>query len=473
MKRFAPPSEPIIQRFTEIVGAENALRDPALQARYLKEWRDLYQGRTALVLRPASTHEVSRIMALASVEGIAVVPQAGNTGLVGGQIPYGDEIVVSVERLSRIRAIDATAMSMTVEAGVTLAGVQRAAEDCDRLFPLSLASEGSCQIGGNLATNAGGIQVLAYGNARALTLGLEAVLPDGRIWNGLSNLKKDNSGYDLKDLLIGSEGTLGIITAAALKLFPRPLQKATAFVALPSLEGSLDLFRLAQDAAGSALTAFEFLPALAMDMVLRHSPGTRRPMASTAPWFALLELSSHRDEPSATTALEQILTMAAARDVIADGVIAQSLEHAKAFWEIRERMSESQKPEGGSIKHDISVPISAIPEFIRRADRAVEGLCPGARPIPFGHMGDGNVHYNVSQPPGMDRQAFLGLWEPMSRAVHDIVVGLEGSISAEHGIGRMKREELVRLKPAVELDLMRRIKTAFDPQGIMNPGKVL
>jgi FAD/FMN-containing dehydrogenase len=470
---FNPPSDATLRRLADIVGEQNALCDPARQAPYLTEWRDLYHGSTPIVLRPGSTEEVSRIMAIAHAERIGVVPQAGNTGLVGGQIPTGPEIVLSVDRMTRIREVDRQRTSMTVEAGVILADAHAEAEKHDRIFPLSMASQGSCRIGGNLATNAGGVQVLAYGNARALTLGLEAVLPDGRIWNGLTNLKKDNTGYDLRDLMIGSEGTLGIITAAVLKLFPRPHEQVTAFAGLPDLDAALVFLRLAQEHAGPALTAFEFMPAIAIDMVVMHIPGMQNPLAGRSPWYALLELSSPRAEGGMNDALDALLASASEKNLITDATIATSLDKSRALWKLRESISEAQKREGGSIKHDVSVPITTIPEFIRRANAIVEKICPGARPVPFGHMGDGNVHYNVSQPQGMSRAAFLALWETMNVAVHDLVVSLEGSISAEHGIGRLKRAELARLKPALELELMRRIKAVIDPLGIMNPGKVL
>jgi FAD/FMN-containing dehydrogenase len=375
--------------------------------------------------------------------------------------------------MAAIRSIDSAASHLIAEAGVTLAHVQAAAERHGRLFPLSLASEGSCTIGGNLATNAGGVAVLAYGNARALTIGLEAVMPDGRIWNGLKALDKDNTGYDLKDLLIGSEGTLGVITAAALRLFPRPAEQATAFAALTSLNAAIDLLELARRHAGRELTAFEFMPRIAMEMVLRHIPGTRLPVVAPHPWYVLLEVSGHTRDGRAMEVLQAILSVALDEGVIADAAMATTVSQQRDFWKLREAISQSQKPEGGSIKHDVSVPVAAMPAFIARAGVIVERLCPGARPVPFGHMGDGNVHYNVSQPPGMDKQRFLDLWEPMNRAVHDLVCELGGSISAEHGIGQLKRDELRRVKSPVELDLQRRIKTALDPNGIMNPGKVL
>jgi FAD/FMN-containing dehydrogenase len=469
----APLDPDLVAGFAAIVGPQHALTDPDQQLPYLREWRDMYPGRASLVLRPASTQEVSQILALANAHGIPVVPQAGNTGLVGGQIPTRGEVVLSVGRLKRVRAIDARGFSMTVEAGLTLAEAQAAAEEVDRLFPLSLPSEGTCQIGGNLGTNAGGVGVLAYGNTRQLVLGLEAVLADGRVWNGLNALKKDNTGYDLKDLLIGSEGTLGVITAAVLKLFPRPAEKATAFVGLPDLDAALALFNLAQETAGPSFTAFEVMAHLVLDLIVRHVAGARHPFPSPHSWYALLETSGLKADGTAERVLTDTLTTASERGIITDAVIASSLGQARDFWRLRESYSEAQKPVGASVKNDVSVPVAAIPEFIRRADAAVQRLCPGARPLPISHFGDGNVHYNVAQPEGMARDGFMAMWDDIVHAVHEVVLGLNGSISAEHGIGVMKRAELAQVKGDVAMDLMRRIKAAFDPKGILNPGKVL
>jgi FAD/FMN-containing dehydrogenase len=466
-----PPE--IIARFAAIVGREHALTDPDQQLPYLREWRDKYEGRSTLVLRPSSTEEVSRVLRLAHDLNLAVVPQAGNTGLVGGQIPHRGEIVVSVARLNRVRHVDPAGTSMTVEAGLTLADVQTAAEKAGRLFPLSLPSEGSCRIGGNLGTNAGGIGVLAYGNTRQLVLGLEVVLADGRVWNGLKALKKDNTGYDLKDLFIGSEGTLGIITAAVLKLFPPPAEKVTAFASMPQIESALELFSLASDDAGPALTAFEFIHRYPLDIVLRNMPGTRDPFPSQYPWYVLLEISGLKADGAAQTIMERVLEQAAEKGLIIDATIASSLTQARDFWKLREAVSEAQKGEGGVIKHDISVAVSRIPEFVHKANALVERLCPGARPIALGHFGDGNVHYNVAQPLDMAKEEFLVRWDEIMEAVHRLAADMDGSISAEHGIGYMKRDELTRFKSEVELDLMRRIKTALDPKNILNPGKVV
>ena len=399
------PDAGLIERFAAIVGREHALTDPDQQMPFLVEWRDQFPGRAPLVLRPGSVAEVSAIVKLANEARVAIVPQTGNTGLVGGQTPHmsNTEVVLSLARLRNVRHVDAPGYTMTVEAGLTLAEVQAEAEKVGRLFPLTLPSEGSCRIGGNLATNAGGVGVLAYGNTRQLVLGIEAVMADGRIWDGLRAVKKDNSGYDLRDLLIGSEGTLGIITAAVLKLFPRPAEKATAMVALTAPEPVLDLFVMAQEASGQALTAFEFMPRIVIDMILRNIKGTREPFATVYPWYALLEISGAKADGTANAALETVLTEASERGLILDATIAGSLAQAKDLWRLREGVSEGQKYEGGNIKHDVSVPVARIPEFLRRADAAVELICSGARPIGVGHFGDGNIHYNVAQPPGMDK----------------------------------------------------------------------
>lgn len=466
-------SPDLIARFAQIVGPAHALTDPDQQLPYLREWRDMYEGRASVVLRPGSTEEVSQILALANEHGIPVVPQAGNTGLVGGQIAMNGEIVLSVGRLKRVRAIDPEGFTMTVESGLTLASAQAAADAANRLFPLSLPSEGTCQIGGNLGTNAGGVGVLAYGNARQLVLGLEVVLADGRVWSGLNALKKDNTGYDLKDLFIGSEGTLGVITAAVLKLFPKPAEKATAFVALPDLASARSLFGLAQETCGTSLTAFELMARIVVETIARHAPGTRDPFPAPHPWYVLMETSGLKPDGAAERLLTETLEAASERGLVTDAAIASSLAQARDFWRLRESYSEAQKPLGASVKNDVSVPVAAIPEFIARADAAVERVCPGARPLPIGHFGDGNIHYNVAQPDGMAKEAFMALWDEMVAVVHAVVLEFGGSISAEHGIGQMKRAELAQVKGNVAMDLMRRIKAALDPKGILNPGKVL
>lgn len=469
----APLSADLMARFAAIVGDRYALTAPPDIEPYVHEMRGLFSGRTGLVLRPGSVGEVSGILALASATRTPIVPQGGNTGLVGGQMPdmRGGEIVLSLSRLDRIREIDTTSNTMTVEAGVVLQKVQEAADDAGRLFPLSLGSQGSCQIGGNLSSNAGGTGVLAYGNARDLCLGVEVVLPTGEVLDDLRKLKKDNTGYDLRNLFIGAEGTLGVITAAVLKLFPKPKGREVAWVGLESPERALDLFMLASDRAGAALTAFELCAELIVDFTVRHM-GAVRPLATVYPWYALVEISSGRSAEDARALMEDVLGAGFEAGLLDDAAIAQSLGQAQEFWALREWMSEAQKPEGVSIKHDISVPVASIPAFIDRAGRAVLAAAPGARLATFGHMGDGNLHYNVSQPVGTAGDGFLGRYREINDIVHDVVRSFGGSISAEHGIGRMKRDELVATAPAVAIDLMRRVRHAFDPAGIMNPGKL-
>lgn len=468
------PSAALTERFSAIVGPQYALRDAADIAPYLIEPRDKFHGSTALVLRPGTVEEVAAILALANETGTAVVPQGGNTGHVGGQVPHTNaEILVSLSRLNRIRDIDTDSSALIVDAGVVLADAQAAAERAGLLFPLSLGSEGSCQIGGNLSTNAGGTAVLAYGNTRELVLGIEVVLPSGEVWNGLRTLRKDNTGYDLKDLFIGAEGTLGIITGAALKLFPRPKGISVALIGLKSPDEALALFRIARDLAGSSLTGAEIMPRIGMDTIVRYLDGGRDPIATPHPWYVLLEVSSAHSEEEARRLLEAIFAEALERGVADDGVLAQSMQQANAFWHMRHSMSELQKNLGGSIKHDVAVPLSRVPDLIARSSAAVSAMIPGIRPFPFGHIGDGNIHLNFTQPEGMDKRAFLDRWEEVNATVHAIVSELGGTISAEHGIGVLKRDLLPGVKSKVELDLMRKIKAALDPRGIMNPGKIL
>jgi D-lactate dehydrogenase (cytochrome) len=464
-----PPE--LLRRFAAIVGERNALTDPSDVAPYLIEDRGLYRGHSPMVLRPGSTDEVSAILKLANETATPVVPQGGNTGLVGGQIPSAGELVLSLKRMDRVREVDATSNSMTCEAGVILVRAQEAAADAGRLFPLSLGAEGSCTIGGNLSTNAGGTGALAYGVARELVLGLEVVLADGRVLKNLRKLKKDNTGYDLRHIFVGAEGTLGIITAAVLRLFPRPRTQETAFIGVPSPHEALALLNLANERAGGGVTSFELIPRILMDFALRHAPGCRDPLGSSHPWYVLLELSSQREGLRAT--LEDILAAGAELKLVADATIAESLEQTKAFWLLRHHIADTQKYEGGSIKHDISVPVNAVPAFIDEATAAVEALIPGGRVCAFGHLGDGNVHYNVSQPTGAERQAFLARWDEVNALVFAIVRKHNGSISAEHGIGVMKRDLLPDVKDPVAYDVMRSLKRMLDPQGILNPGKVL
>jgi FAD/FMN-containing dehydrogenase len=470
-----PPPASLLDRLAAIVGARHVLTAPVDQARYLVEWRDLYRGETPAVIRPGSTAEVAAVVALAAETRTPLVPQGGNTGLVGGQIPVpgSGELVLSLERLDRIRDVDPAGDTLTAEAGATLEAVQAAAAAADRLFPLTLASQGSCRIGGNVSTNAGGTAVLAFGNTRDLVLGLEVVLADGRVWNGLRRLRKDNAGYDLKQLFIGAEGTLGIITAAVLKLHPRPRETAVAIAGLPSPAAALDLLARAKAAAGSGLTGFELMIGEAMEFALRHLPGARRPTAAPHPWYVLLEVSGGRADGTARAALESCLAEASEAGAVDDAVVAESLGQAAEFWRLRHGLSEVQRFEGGSIKHDVSVPLADLPAFLAEAMAAATALVPGCRPVPFGHMGDGNIHFNVSQPPGMDKAAFLARWEDMNAVVHAVVRRYGGSIAAEHGVGRLKRALLAETKDAVEIDLMRRLKATLDPAGILNPGRIV
>ncbi|WP_298723902.1 FAD-binding oxidoreductase [uncultured Ferrovibrio sp.] len=472
MNALAPD---LLDRFRNIVGPKGWSSDPDALALHTREMRDLYTSRTPLVLKPASTEEVAAIVKLARATKTKLVPQGGNTGLVGGGIPFdsGDEIVVSLQRMNRIRAIDPLNDTITVEAGCILQNIQQAAREAGKLFPLSIGSEGSCTIGGNLSTNAGGNAVLRYGNTRDLTLGLEVVLPDGQIWDGLRGLRKDNTGYDLKHLFIGGEGTLGIITAAVLKLYPAPAAVATAFSAVPNPRAAIELLSMAKTASGGQVTGFELLPRIGLDYVLRHTPATSDPLAERYPWYVLMEFSSGRDDGSIGTTLETVLADGFEKGLVLDAAIAQSEAQRTAFWKIREAMSSAQKPEGGSIKTDISVPVSLMPDFIEQASKAVEDLIPGVRIVAFGHIGDGNVHFNPSQPVGWEPAKFMAYWDQVHQIVHDIAHKMNGSISAEHGVGRMKIDEITQYKSPVEIELMRKIKRAFDPDNIMNPGKVI
>jgi len=471
-KPVSPVSPDLLARFAAIVGERHALSDPAAIAPFLTEERGLYHGRSALVLKPGAVAEVSAILKLANDTGTPIVPQGGNTGLVGGQTPHNGEIVLSLKRLDRVREVDPASNTMTCEAGVVLIKAQEAAAAAGRLFPLSLGAEGSCTIGGNLSTNAGGTGALAYGVARELVLGLEVVLADGRVLNNLRKLKKDNTGYDLRHLFIGAEGTLGIITAAVLRLFPRPRAVETAFIGMPSPHEALKLLNLAEERAGGSVTGFELIPRIALEFAVTHAPLCRDPLADKHAWYVLMELSS-QSRAGLRATLEDILMTAAERRLINDATIAESNEHRNAFWLLRHHIADTQKYEGGSIKHDVSVPVNAVPTFIDQASAAVQAMIPGCRPCPFGHLGDGNIHYNVTQPIGTDKNEFLEAWDAVNTVVFAVVAKLGGSISAEHGIGVMKRDILHLYKDPVALDLMRGIKRMLDPNGILNPGKVL
>ncbi|MCC7348361.1 MAG: FAD-binding oxidoreductase [Variibacter sp.] len=468
------PDAALIARFAALVGERYAIAAPREQEPYLIEMRDLYHGRTPLVLRPGSTEEVAAIVKLANETKTPIVPQGGNTGLVGGQVPddSGTEIVVSLKRLDRIREVDATSNTMTCEAGVVLQSAQAAAEAADRLFPLSLGAEGSCTIGGNLSSNAGGTGALAYGVARDLVVGLEVVLPDGRIWHGLNKLKKDNTGYDLKNLFVGAEGTLGIITAAVVKMFTRPRVRQTAFIGVTSPAAALALLNLTNERAGGTVTGCELMSRRGLEFVLRHWAPARDPLARPHDWYVLLELSSVASAGLRST-IEEVLAAGLEAGLVEDAALAESVEQARLFWRMREVLAEIQKNEGGSIKHDVSVPVATVPELIEQGVAAAEAFIPGCRPVPFGHLGDGNIHFNISQPVGADKQAFLDRWEEMNAVIHGIVATLGGSISAEHGIGQLKRDLLPEVKDPVAYALMQTLKRTLDPNGIMNPGKVL
>jgi FAD/FMN-containing dehydrogenase len=460
----------VYTRLKDAVGPKGFSEDAAEIAPHLVEWRGKYHGRATLLLKPQKTAEVSAVLAICNQTGTAIVPQGGNTGLVGGQIPFAGEVLLSLARMNRVRDVQDSAM--ICEAGVILADAQKAAREAGRYFPLSLAPEGSCTIGGNLSTNAGGVNVLRYGNARELVLGLEVVLADGRVLDMLRTLRKDNTGYDLKQLFIGAEGTLGIITAAALKLFARPEIHETAFVALRDPAAALELLARLEAATGGLISAFELMPRIGLDFVLAHIPGTTDPLAATSPWYALVEAAGGAAMPL-RAALEGALAKAAEAGLVSDATLASNETQRAALWRLREAMSEAQKPEGASIKHDVSLPAKAIPEFLARGAALVQTIVPGARPVPFGHIGDGNIHFNISVPKGGNDTAFLARWEEMSRAVHDLVASYGGSISAEHGIGVMKRDELARYKSAAEMDVMHALKQMMDPKNILNPGKVV
>lgn len=464
----------LVHRFAFIVGPEGLVSDPAAIAAHALDWRKRYEGLPLCVLKPATVEEVAAIVQLAVATRTSIVPQGGNTGLCGAATPdsSGKQVILNLSRMRRILEIDAISNTVTVEAGCTLAEVQQAADEAGRLFPLSLASEGSCEIGGNLSTNAGGVQVLRYGNMRELVLGLEVVLSSGEIWNGLRGLRKDNTGYDLKQLFIGAEGTLGIITKAVLKLFPKPRAKSTALVALETPRDALALLAFAQGECGDRITAFELFSAACLALVLKHFPQVPPPFSLAYPQYALIELSEC-GETDVDTVLQKTLGKALEQGLVLDAVLAASLSQASDLWKLREYISEAQAAEGKNIKHDISLPISRIADFLDVADAEVAAAYPGVKIVSFGHLGDGNLHYNVAAPPGWDGEVFLEQQRDINRMVHDAVFRFGGSISAEHGLGQYKREEILRYKPLIEMELMRAIKRSLDPLGIMNPGKVL
>jgi FAD/FMN-containing dehydrogenase len=462
----------LIRALTSGLGEGSVLTQAEDIGGHLVEARGLYRGEALAVVRPRDRDEVAFAVQECARAGVSIVPQGGNTGLVGGGVPFGG-IVLSLDRLQGIREVDPVNATITVEAGCILRSVQEAADEVGYFFPLSLPSEGSCRIGGNLATNAGGTAVLRYGNMRELTLGLEVVLADGRIWNGLKGLRKDNTGYDLRDLFIGSEGTLGIITAAVLKLYPKPQARGTAFIGCASAHQALKLFERLREQAGDQLTAFEYMTDFGLEIVLKHRPASVRPLSDHHASYALIELSSPQKDADLDGQLEAILGGALEEGLIDDAVISASGAQSQGLWSLREDLSEVQRLEGGSIKHDVSVPVSRVAEFVEAASKACEAEMPGIRVCAFGHFGDGNIHFNLSQPEGMDKAAYLAEWERFNRIVHDIVHGMNGSISAEHGIGLIKRDELALYKDPVALDLMRSLKRTLDPQNILNPGKVV
>jgi FAD/FMN-containing dehydrogenase len=452
------------------------LVDDVETAPFLTDWRGKWTGRAIAVAQPDSAEDVATIVRWCADRRVPIVPQGGNTGLSGGCTPddSGTALVVSTSRMRKIRSVDPASNTILVEAGATLQAVQDTAQQVERLFPLSLAAEGSCTIGGNLATNAGGVHVLRYGNARDLCLGIEVVTPEGEIWDGLRALRKDNSGYDLRDLYVGAEGTLGIITACVLKLFPLPAARVVAFAAVPSPSAAVELLQLAQARLGTTISAFELINEASLALVEKHVPGRRRPLDETSPWYVLLEISDNRSEDNANAGAEELLMSAMNNGLVTDATLSTSLAQFRSLWDWRENISESQGAEGPTIKHDISLPISRIVEFLDDMETAVESKFPGLRKVIFGHLGDGNLHYNFSPAAGdRDDASFVGLEASLNECVHDAVVSLDGSISAEHGLGVLRRDEAARYKPSVELNIMRAVKTALDPYSLMNPGKVL
>jgi len=470
-----PAAPEVLAELRGILGSDGVLTDPADCAPHLSDQRRLYQGRALAVLLPRTVREVSQLLALCNARRVGVVPQGGNTGYCGGATPHetGREVVLALRRLSRIRSVDAANYSLTAEAGCVLAQVQRAADEAGRVFPLSLGSEGSCQIGGNLSTNAGGTAVLRYGMMRDLVLGLEVVLADGRVLEGLSGLRKDNTGYDISSLFLGAEGTLGVITAATLKLFPQLRSRATALAAVPDPRAAVMLLGRLRDASGDRVSSFELIPRVAIELTTRHIEGTSDPLQQPYPWYVLSELSSSRPAEALDALLEEVLGAALGEATVLDAAVARSERERAALWRLRESIPEAQRREGAGLKHDISVPVAALPDFVARAATWLAANVPEARLIAYGHVGDGNLHFNLSAAPGTAREALLGRAQAVQRAVHDLVREFGGSFSAEHGIGRLKVGELERYASPVELSLMRAVKQAFDPHGIMNPGKVL
>jgi FAD/FMN-containing dehydrogenase len=460
-----------IGRLTEALGPRGVSTDAHEIAPHLQDWRGRWKGETPVLVKPSTTEEVAAAMRLCAEYGMAVTPQGGNSGMVNGGVPYG-EVLISLRRMNKVREVDALNDAMTLEAGVVLTQAQEIADKAGRLFPLSLGAEGVATIGGLISTNAGGVAVLRYGMMRDMVLGIEAVLPDGRVWNGLRGLRKDNTGYDLKQLFIGAEGTLGVVTAATLKLFPKPAVKETAWLVIESPDKAVELLALAKAATGGAVTGFEIVPKFALDLVLKHIPDVRDPLPSDAPWRLLVEVSQPREE-RARELTESWLTDAAERGLILDAAVADTLAQAGMMWKIRENISIAERAHGKALKHDVAVPVSRVAEFLRAGEALVRKVAPGADLIAFGHVGDGNIHFNVTPPPGKGDQWLDGEGLAVTHAVHDLIASLNGSISAEHGIGKLKRDELAERKAGVEIDLMRAVKRALDPDNRMNPGRVV
>jgi FAD/FMN-containing dehydrogenase len=469
------PDAALLDRLAALLGPRGLLTDPADLAPHLSDWRGLYRGRTPCVLRPVTTAELAEAVRLCAAAGVPMVPQGGNTSMVGGATPDegGGQVVVSLARLNRIRDLDPVDMTMTAEAGVVVKAAQEAAAEAGCLFPLSFGGEGTATVGGVLSTNAGGNTTVRYGNARELMLGLEAVLPDGQVWNGLRRLRKDNTGYALRHLFVGAEGTLGFVTAAVLRLFPRPREAEVAFCAVRDEDAALALFRRFRDRDEGAVRAFEYMSGLGVDLAARHIEGVAWPLSARADHVALVDLASSRPDAGLRALAEAVLEEALEAGEVLDAAVAESEAQRAALWRIREEHPEAQRREGASVKNDVSVPVSRVPELIRRASEACRALIPGIRPVPFGHMGDGNIHMNLEQPEGMDPAAFLARGHDIMEAVNAVVRDLGGSFSAEHGIGRLKTDMMAEWRGGAELDLMRRIKAAVDPLGLMNPGKVL
>jgi FAD/FMN-containing dehydrogenase len=470
-----PFSNTVLDAIRAVVGDRGMLTEDSDTAPYAEDWRKLYKGRTSAVIRPGTTEELAAVVRLCAEAGAPIVPQGGNTSMVGGAVPAenGSELVISTSRLTRVRDLDPVDMTMTIEAGVTLKAAQTTAAEAGCLLPLSISSEGSAQIGGVLAVNAGGNNTVRYGNARDLVLGLEVVLPDGTIWNGLRKLRKDNTGYCLRQLFVGSEGTLGIITAAVLKLVPQPREVAVALCGLESADDALDLFTRFQAHDAASISAFELMSGLGTSFVLKHIPNATLPLTEAAPFYALVELATPRPDAGLRDSLEHVLEKALEDGIVRDAAIAESEGQRAAIWRLREEHSEAQKREGASVKNDVSVPVSKVPAFIRQATASCEALIPGVRVVPFGHMGDGNIHFNLEQPEGADPAWFLAQDHAIMDAVNEIVRQFDGSFSAEHGIGKLKPYMMPDWRGGPELALMQRIKAALDPAGIMNPGKVL